>query len=85
MEWQQDLFDNAVDDRLQRLTKPFDSLKPGRYIFETTPENKGDYIKREISIEERDGELGCYMRLMGNFIKVRDFRNDCSLTLMEEA
>lgn len=84
MEGQQDLFDNAVSDRRHLWSKPFNGLKPGRYIFETTPKNKGDYIKREIYLEERDGEMGCSMRLMGNFIKVRFFRSDCTLTLIEE-
>jgi len=85
MEGQQDLFNNTVSDRLQRWVKPFDGLRPGKYIFETTPESKGDYIKREIEIVEHNGELGVFLRMTGVMTKLKDFRSDCSLTLIEEA
>lgn len=66
-----------------RWTKPFDGLKLGKYIFETTPETEGDYIRREIEITEHDGELGVFFRMTGTLTKLKDFRSDCSLTLIE--
>ena len=59
-------------------------LLPGCYVFETTPESKGDYIKREYNITEEDGELGVRFNLLGSFIKLSMFRSDCTLTLIEE-
>ena len=78
MDIQQNLFDNQG----QRSIAPFKCDQPGRYIFETIPENKGDYIKREIDIIERGGDLGVQFNLVGNFIKVRDFRKDYRITLI---
>lgn len=69
---------------VRRWKKPFTGLRPGRYIFETTPESKGDYIKKEITIIEDEGELGVRFRLAGIFTKLSMFRSDCTLTLIED-
>ena len=68
---------------VRRWRKPFTDLVPGRYIFETTPESKGDYIKKDITIIEDGGELGVRFRLAGIFTKLSMFRSDCTLTLIE--
>ena len=63
-------------------TAPSDVKVPGRYVFETTPESKGDRINREIEIVELNGVLGVVMRAGHNFVKVKDFRKDCRLRLL---
>ncbi|MCK5127511.1 MAG: hypothetical protein KAR42_14745 [candidate division Zixibacteria bacterium] len=55
-------------------------VTPGRYLFESTG---GDPINREHDIIEKDGELGVRLKATRRFIKVKDFRNDCRLKLIE--
>jgi len=79
MKEQQSLFNKTHQSILPSKCK-----QPGGYIFETTPESKGDHIRREIEIIERDGELGVLFNMTGNFVKVDFFRKDCRLTLVKE-
>ena len=71
-----------IFDSVKKSIKPVECNRPGKYIFETTPESKGDYIRREIEIIDRDGDLGVQFNLTGNFIKVGFFRKDCRITLI---
>ena len=72
------------EESVRRWKKPFTGLLPGHYVFETTPESKGDYIKRELNIVDYNGKLGVFIRLTGVLTKLEDFRSDCTLTLIEE-
>ena len=74
---------NLFDSDIQKSIRPPECSRPAKYIFETTSENKGDYIRREIYIIDKDGDLGVQFGMTGNFIKVEFFRKDCRITLIE--
>jgi hypothetical protein len=71
-----------IFDSVKKNIKPSECRQVGKYIFETTPESKGDYIRREIDIIDRGGKLGVFFNASGNFVRVDEFRNDCTITLI---
>lgn len=63
-------------------TNQFKNITPGKYIAYTTSSektNKGESISFQINISARTGELGVYLDMTEEFVKVADFRKDMVL------